>query len=422
MPVATETLLDRFFAVRSATEALCRPLAVEDYVIQSMPDASPTKWHLAHTSWFFETFVLLPSDPRPQPFNPSYQTLFNSYYISVGTAYSRPKRGLLSRPTVREVMDYRHHIDGELSIFLQHAPDAVQERFLPIIELGLHHEQQHQELILTDLKHLLSLHPEKPAYRTDLTGVPNEPIEDLSWAPAAAIGIQEIGADGHGFCFDNELPRHRVFLAPFALACRLVSCGEWIEFIRDGGYENAALWLSDGWDAVRQFGWKAPLYWEERDGRWFEFTLAGERPVVNAAPVCHVSYYEADAYARWSGVRLPTEAEWEVMAARVPLHGHLFDPAILQPRPRSCPTPPDAAGQLFGDVWEWTRSAYAPYPGYTPPPGPLGEYNGKFMSGQMVLRGGSCVTPPSHIRATYRNFFPPATRWQFSGVRLARDL
>jgi ergothioneine biosynthesis protein EgtB len=402
-------------AVRATTEALTAPLEIEDLVLQSMPEASPLRWHLAHTTWFFETFVLAAQQADHRPFAPEFGYLFNSYYDNVGPRVSRPRRGLLTRPTVREVRAYRRHVDEAL---LQ-LPDDLAPAAAAVVELGLHHEQQHQELMLTDLKHLLSLNPTPPVYaaRPDVPAATTAPPAGWWTHPG---GVVAIGHGGAGFAFDNEGPRHRVLLAPFAVATRPVTCGEYLEFVAAGGYAEPRLWLSDGWDARCQGAWQAPLYWRGEDGSWRLFTLAGELPLEPAEPVCHLSYYEADAYARWRGLRLPTESEWEAVAAGLPVRGHFADRGRFQPA--AAPAGGEAGPQqVFGDVWEWTASAYAAYPGYAPPAGALGEYNAKFMCNQLVLRGGSCATPAGHVRPTYRNFFPPTARWQFSGLRLARD-
>ena len=418
---ATSTLLARYRAVRAFTQNLCAPLVIEDYVVQSMPDASPVKWHLAHTSWFFETFVLKPSAAGYRLFDPAYEVLFNSYYNSVGEQFPRSHRGLLSRPTVDEVRHYRSHVDAAILALLDGRHASLDNATGAVIELGLQHEQQHQELILTDLKHLFSINPLHPVYRPrpgSTRGAPQAPGSP-AWAPFAG-GLYEVGHGGTGFAFDNETPRHRVFLEPFALAARLVTTGEFAAFIDDGGYERPELWLSDGWDAARREGWEAPLYWTPQGKSWTVFTLAGLRALDPAEPVCHVSYYEADAFARWVGARLPSEAEWEVAASSVPIAGNFVEAGGFHPAALAAGSPPGAM-QLFGDVWEWTQSPYTPYPGYRQPQGAFGEYNAKFMSSQMVLRGGSCVSPQSHLRASYRNFFPPGARWQFTGLRLARD-
>jgi ergothioneine biosynthesis protein EgtB len=409
-----DDLRERFAQVRAATLALADGLSAEDCALQSMPDASPVKWHLAHTTWFFETFVLEPHLPGFAPFAPAFRVLYNSYYVQVGARHPRPERGLISRPSLAQVLDYRRHVDECVGRWLEslRADDSA----LELLELGLHHEQQHQELILTDLKHLFSRNPAYPAYRA-LPAASAAQSAPVRWIGFPA-GVQEIGHDGATFSFDNERPRHRVALRAFELASRLVTNAEYLEFMGDGGYQRPELWLSDGWDACRAQGWCAPAYWEQHDARWQVFTLGGLRPVDPAEPVCHVSFYEADAFARWAGARLPTEAEWETLAAREPTAGNFVESGALHP----CAA---AAGgglrQMYGDVWEWTGSAYLGYPGYWPAVGAVGEYNGKFMVNQFVLRGGSCATPRSHIRATYRNFFPPAARWQFTGIRLARD-
>ena len=392
--------------VRMATLALVAPLSEEDCAIQSMPDASPVKWHLAHTTWFFETFVLEPYAAGYRPFDPAYRYLFNSYYNALGERHPRPERGMLSRPSLAEVLAYRRHVDEAML--------ARNDLPAELVQLGLHHEQQHQELILTDLKHLLSRNPLHPTYRGGALD-PASAAPPLTWIDLPS-GIREIGHAGSDFCFDNELPRHRVFVDGFRLASRLVTNAEYLAFMRDGGYERPQLWLSDGWDTRSAQGWSAPLYWEREDGRWRVFTLRGMRDVDPNEPVCHVSYYEADAYARWARVRLPTEAEWEVAAVGATARGTFVESGRLHPAPAHA-----GAGlqQMFGDLWQWTGSAYLAYPGYRPAAGAVGEYNGKFMVNQFVLRGGSCATPQSHIRASYRNFFPPAARWQFSGIRLA---
>jgi ergothioneine biosynthesis protein EgtB len=392
--------------VRGATDALTEPLAVEDFVVQSMPDASPAKWHLGHTTWFFETFVLEPAG-RP-PVDPRFAVLFNSYYNSVGEQHPRDRRGLVTRPTVGQVLDYRRAVD-EAVLALVAAGDAP----LDVVEIGLHHEEQHQELLLTDVKHLFFTNPLRPGYRERAPVAADAP--PLAFHPFAG-GLVEIGAGADGFAFDNERPRHRVWLEPFALASRLVTNAEYRAFVDDGGYDRPELWLSDGWRARTAAAWRAPLYWERDDRGWHEFTLAGTRPLDPHAPVCHVSYYEADAYAHWAGARLPREAEWELAAAAAPTDGNFVDDKLLHPAPARA----GGIAQLYGDAWEWTQSPYAPYPGFAPWTGSLGEYNGKFMCNQLVLRGGSCATPARHVRASYRNFFPPETRWQFSGIRLAK--
>jgi ergothioneine biosynthesis protein EgtB len=408
MPRATSR--EEFVRVRGATVALAEPLTPEDQQVQSMPEASPTKWHLAHTTWFFETFLLAPFVPGYRPFHPGFGQLFNSYYEAVGARVARPERGLLSRPTVAEVHGYRRRVDEAVLEVVDDLPAEARD----LITLGLAHEEQHQELILTDLKHALSRNPLRPAYRS-ATVAPGRGPGPLTFLELPE-GLVSIGHPGGGFAFDNEGPRHRVYLQPFAIASRPVTCGEYAAFIEDRGYRRPELWLSDGWDTVQTQSWTAPLYWERGDGGWIQHTLAGSRPVDPAEPVCHVSHYEADAYARWAGARLPTEAEWERAAADHPVDGNFVESGRLHPAPA------EGGHQLYGDVWEWTASPYIAYPGYRPAAGALGEYNGKFMSNQMVLRGGSCLSPRRHLRPSYRNFFPSAARWQMSGIRLARDL
>jgi ergothioneine biosynthesis protein EgtB len=385
-----------------------------------MPDVSPTKWHLAHTSWFFETFLLRRDASYESP-RDEYQVLFNSYYNTVGEQHPRPRRGMLSRPTLAQVYDYRHAIDRGIKRFIESASDDELEECRGILEVGLHHEQQHQELMMTDILHVYWTNPLRPAYR-------ESPMPTTHTAPAISWerfdeGVVWIGADVHdeGFAFDNEYPRHRAFVHPFELASRTVTASEYMEFVSDGGYQRPELWLSDGWAVVNEERWQAPLYWERRHGTWWRMTFHGMQPVDPNAPVCHVSYFEADAYARWKGARLPTEVEWEVAAAGLPIEGNLLESEELAPLGTSS-SGGGVAKQMFGDVWEWTASAYLPYPGYKASPGALGEYNGKFMCNQMVLRGGSFVTSVDHIRPTYRNFFYPHCRWQFMGFRLARDV
>ncbi len=418
---------DRFEAIRRETESLAANLTPEDQAIQSMPDASPTKWHLAHTSWFFETFILGPLDPGYREFDPAFAYLFNSYYEAVGPRHPRPERGLLSRPTVDVVGAYRDHVTTAMLRLIEGGDEAVWRDVAPRLELGLHHEQQHQELILMDIKHVFSVNPLLPSYQAPRPyALPSAASATPGWVEFAG-GIHEIGHSGPGFAFDNEGPRHKVWLDPFRLKSHPVSCEEYREFIADGGYGRAEFWLSDGWAMVQQQNWQAPLYWRLEDGEWRIFTLAGERPIEPAEPVCHVSCYEADAFARWAGKRLPTEAEWEVAAGPPgdgePLAGNLADSRHFHPCPDAAPATPEAAlHQMIGDVWEWTASPYVAYPRFRPVAGAIGEYNGKFMSNQMVLRGGAAVTPAGHIRATYRNFFPPSARWAFSGLRLAEDI
>ncbi len=413
-------LEQRFRAVREATEALCEPLATEDYGLQSMPDASPAKWHLAHTTWFFETFLLARLDPSFHPFHPGFEVLFNSYYNSVGPQHPRPERGLLSRPTVAEVYDYRGHVTEQVLRLLPWLPSARVAEAAAITELGIQHEQQHQELILTDLKHAFASNPLEPAYhKTERQPTARREAMVRSWISHDG-GTVEIGASSPGFSFDNEGPRHRVLLQPFALASHPVTNADWLAFVRDGGYEEPRLWLSEGWDIVQRLGWKAPLYASTVGGDLVAMTLGGRRSLDPDEPVCHVSYYEADAFARWAGARLPTEAEWETVAGGHAVEGNFVESGHLHPAPAGASS--GGPVQLFGDVWEWTASPYVGYPGFEAAEGAIGEYNGKFMCGQLVLRGGSCASPQSHLRASYRNFFPPGARWQFSGLRLARDL
>jgi len=430
---STLSLAGRYRYVRAATEALASPLSPEDQTVQSMPDVSPTKWHLAHTSWFFEAFVLAPYRSGYGRFDDSYAFLFNSYYERMGSRHPRPERGLISRPGVAEIERYREHVDDAMSEWLSGPLEGGIE---DLVELGLQHEQQHEELLLMDIKHVFSRNPTLPSYSPD--GSDGRSTGHEGVAPAEWIehegGIAEIGHDGDGFCFDNERPRHDVILRPFALASRPVTCGEWLEFMEDGGYSRPELWLSEGWGAVCSGRWRAPLYWSEVDGEWSLFTLHGSRRIDPLEPACHISYYEADAYATWAGRRLPSEEEWEV-AARMEAQpgsgiGSAGQPAMgrrgavpewsgvvaaLHPRAVGTSSP------LMGDVWHWTRSSYSAYPGYRVPAGAVGEYNGKFMVSQYVLRGGCCVTPCGHARLTYRNFFPPSARWPFTGVRLAAD-
>jgi ergothioneine biosynthesis protein EgtB len=407
----------RYASVRAASEALATGLTPEDCAVQSMPDASPVKWHLAHTTWFFETFLLEAGLPGYRAFDPAFRVLFNSYYNAVGAKHPRPERGMLTRPPLQEILAYRKHVDHGMQQLLarKDLPGATRE----LAELGMHHEQQHQELVLTDLKHLLSRNPLKPAYQKPW---PLTPIQSRArgWIEHAE-GNYEIGHAGPGFHFDNEAPRHRVWLNAFLIATHPVTHGDFIEFVEDGGYRRPELWLSAGWDTVNARGWQAPEYWERRDGAWHTFTLHGMVPVDPLTPVCHVSFYEAEAFARWANERLPTEAEWEVAARGAPAEGNFVESGALHPLALRESPADGTPAQIYGDVWEWTRSDYGPYPGFRAAGGAVGEYNGKFMSSQYVLRGGSCATPQSHIRATYRNFFPPEARWQFSGLRLARD-
>ncbi len=408
---------ERYLRVRNATVALTAPLSAEDCAIQSMTDASPAKWHLAHTTWFFETFILSKQDPQRPLFNSSFRVLFNSYYNSVGDKHPRPQRGLLSRPSLAEVLDYRRHVDGAIISLIER--DQLDAALAELVDLGIEHEQQHQELILTDVKHLLSCNPLRPAYQRNWPLTPIHP-HALHWIWVAG-GERKIGHGGDGFSFDNERPRHSVWIHDFEIASQPVSHGDFVDFIDDGGYRRPELWLSAGWDIVCARGWEAPCYWERRGNRWHTFTLHGMAPVERNTPVCHVSFFEADAFARWKAARLPTEAEWEVAAEGAPREGNFLESGALHPLALREDPPPNVLSQMFGDVWEWTRSDYAPYPRYRPATGAVGEYNAKFMANQYVLRGGSCATPAAHIRASYRNFFPADARWQFSGLRLARD-
>ncbi|HEY3445875.1 MAG TPA: ergothioneine biosynthesis protein EgtB [Myxococcales bacterium] len=412
------SVLRLYLTVRAATEALCKPLKPEDYVVQSMPEASPAKWHLGHTSWFFETFLLREQLRGYELHDPEYPFLFNSYYEAAGARIARASRGMLTRPTVEQVLAYRHHVDERMEALLRGLDESRLSDLVPAILLGLHHEQQHQELLLTDLKHAFSLNPLQPAYQALPTPREGE-LTPHSWA-AFPEGVRWLGYHGIGFSYDNERPRHRVFLEAYQLATRLVTNSEYMGFVDDGGYRRPQLWLSDGWEQVQRQGWQAPLYWQNvRNGTWRTFTLGGPRPLQPDEPVCHVNYYEADAFARWAKARLPTEAEWEIAANHLDVEGNFVESGRLHPCAATAGL--DAIAQLFGDVWEWTASPYVPYPGFQPEPGAFGEYNGKFMVNQMVLRGGSCVSPRNHLRATYRNFFAPHARWQFSGIRLAKD-
>jgi len=404
--------------IRADSERLCAPLATEDYVIQAAPEASPAKWHLAHVTWFFETFVLAEFEPGFQPFHPRFRELFNSYYQQVGRFHPRHERGFLARPTLDEVMRYRAHVDEHMLALLDDLAEARWPALRDRLWLGINHEQQHQELLLTDIKRNFSANPLLPAYRSDLPEPPARLEPPLGWREFPG-GLVEIGHAGGGYAYDNEAPRHTEYLAPYRLANRLVSNGDYLAFMADAGYRRPELWLSDGWTQVRQADWTAPLYWQQIDDQWWLYTLSGLEPVRAAEPVCHLSYYEAEAYAAWAGKRLPSEAEWENAAAGLPVAGNLRGAGAL--RPLAAP-PGDGLNQMYGDVWELTASPYRPYPGYRPAEGALGEYNGKFMCNQVVLRGGSCATPDDHIRPTYRNFFYPHERWQFQGLRLAEDL
>lgn len=416
-----EGLANVFAAVRESTAGMCATLTPEDCNLQAMPDTSPLKWHLAHTTWFFETFVLAEFMVGYLSINPLYNVLFNSYYNGIGEQFPRPQRGVLSRPTLAEVMAYRDSIDAAVIELLDDSTHPEASRIQARIELGLHHEAQHQELMLTDIKYCLFQNPLFPAYREREPELSDSRAAPLNFIDYAG-GQLETGYAGEGFCFDNELPRHVEYVAPFRLANRLVTNAEFMEFITDGGYKNPEHWLAEGWQEVQDHNWQQPLYWGNLDGQWLEYTLNGLQPLDESAPVTHVNYFEAQAYASWAGKRLPTEAEWESVAQQVaggaPGSANLLDADRLQPAA--------AAGggimQLFGDCWEWTQSAYLPYPGYQPMAGAVGEYNGKFMSGQMVLRGGSCLSQAFHIRSSYRNFFYPRDRWQCSGIRLAADI
>lgn len=418
-PSTREDLLQFYTSVRGFSEQLAEPLEPEDMVIQTIADVSPTKWHLAHTSWFFETFVLKEAiDGYENPVK-EYPYLFNSYYQAAGPMHCRARRGLISRPTVAQVFDYRKQVDKRLIDFLTNASDEDLERWGPLVETGLHHERQHQELMLMDIKHVFGENPLRPVYsETAATGVEPEPGR-IRWKHFEG-GLYEIGHEGEAFHYDNESPRHKTYLVAYDLANRLVTAGEYLEFIEDGGYERPEFWHSLGWMRIQEEGWHAPLYWEQAGGHWQVFTLGGLRPLDLSTPVCHVSFFEAAAYARWAGARLPEEAEWEVAAREQPIEGNFVENRHLHPRaPQGSDQEP--LRQLYGDVWEWTRSSYAPYPGYEAAFGALGEYNGKFMCNQYVLRGGCCASAQDHLRATYRNFFQPDKRWPFSGIRLAKD-
>ena len=417
-PKEAGALVAGYQEVRTVSEELCAPLATEDYMLQAMSDASPPKWHLGHVSWFFETFLLSPYLAGYTPLNPKYKYLFNSYYQAVGPQFTRAHRGHISRPTVAEVYEYRAHVDDSMLSLIE----TTRPRELPalgsLMALGLNHEQQHQELLVTDIKYNLSVNPLRPAYHA--TEVPRaDRTEPLRWTEFEG-GLHWTGHDGAGFAFDNEWPRHQTYTRPFRLASRLATNGEYLEFISSDGYSRPELWLSDGWKVVQERGWHAPLYWERRNGGWWVQTMSGMQPVDEHGPVAHVSYYEADAYARWQGKRLATEQEWERASEGEPVEGTFLESGLHHPLPAHYRN--GEVAQMFGDLWEWTQSAYSPYPGFRPLEGALGEYNGKFMANQMVLRGGSCATPRSHIRSTYRNFFPPDARWQFSGIRLAEDV
>jgi ergothioneine biosynthesis protein EgtB len=412
-PAITQHLRERFGQIRNRSLNLCNTLEIEDFVVQSMPSVSPAKWHLAHTTWFFEQFILIPRKPRYAVYDERFHHLFNSYYYTEGQMFRRADRGLLSRPTVSEITNYRNHVDHEMDPLLNNLDDA---ELCFLIELGLNHEEQHQELMLTDIKHVFSVNPLKPALLERDLPPTTAHADDLAFVSYEG-GIKKIGTSGANFHFDNETPQHRVFLEPFTIAKRPILNREFKAFMDDGGYSESTLWLSDGWAWAQNENIDRPLYWSPDHAT--AFTLNGEREIDPHAPVCHVSFYEADAYSRWAKSRLPTEAEWETVAGQEPIEGNFMDQGVWQPTPSAGNGKP--LQQLFGDVWEWTASAYSPYPGFQPLGGSLGEYNGKFMCNQMVCRGGSCVTPTDHIRATYRNFFYPQDRWQFFGIRLARN-
>lgn len=408
-------LLPKYESVRGFSHVLCDPLELEDFVVQSMPDASPIRWHLAHTTWFFETFILKRFDRNYQPIDPMYEYLFNSYYNGIGEQFPRPKRGLLTRPTVAQVMSYRREVDNRMGQLLLEASVEDSSEIAPLVELGLHHEQQHQELMLTDLKHALAQNPMYPAYDVH-TSHATEQLTSQSWHEIEG-GIVEIGHAGTDFAYDNESPRHQALIPTLEISGRLVTNGEYLQFMEEDGYQRPELWLSLGWNAVQSEGWESPLYWIRQNENWHEFTLGGLCPLNEASPVTHVSYFEADAFARWNESRLPTEFEWETASRKVSLEGNFVESRHFHPAPtRSA----QGLRQMLGDTWEWTSSSYSPYPGFKTPEGAIGEYNGKFMCQQYVLRGGSCATSKSHIRKTYRNFFPPEARWQFTGIRLAR--
>jgi ergothioneine biosynthesis protein EgtB len=420
-----EGLLGRFHQIRNFTDALCSGLEPEDYVVQSMPDVSPTKWHLAHSTWFFETFILKKFFAGYRAEIPEYAYLFNSYYNAAGDMHRRDLRGLISRPTVQETHRYRASIDSHIDGLLSDADEKLLDEIEPILVLGIHHEQQHQELLITDIKHVFAQNPLYPVYRKAKTGGGSSATPGSQSSPLQFIEFDEatvaIGHDGHGFAYDNEGPRHQALVPEFSLASRPITNGEYIEFIEANGYTRPEFWLSLGWMTANEQRWQAPLYWMKRDGAWWHFTLSGFRHVDESEPVTHISYFEADAYADWAGARLPTEFEWERAAFDCPIEGNFVEDEIFHPRAMSFSDHDGQLHQIFGDVWEWTRSAYSPYPGYRAAPGALGEYNGKFMCNQYVLRGGSCATSRTHIRRTYRNFFQPEKRWQFTGIRLARD-
>ncbi|WP_169543203.1 ergothioneine biosynthesis protein EgtB [Sneathiella aquimaris] len=414
----TDDLLAHFHEIRTCTGKLAAPLSDADATVQSMPDASPAKWHLGHTSWFFETLILTPYKEGYPCFDQRYAFLFNSYYESLGPRQPRPQRGMLTRPSLAEITEYRQHVDRHMTEFLSQTQRDT--KILDLVELGLNHEMQHQELLLTDLLHLFAQNPIKPVYHaSEPLPVENTPLPATPDWTSYDGGLVDVGHDQSGFSFDCETPKHQQILRPFKLANTPINNRDWIEFIDDGGYQNPLLWLSDGWSTVQTEGWHAPLYWGQRDDMWWSMTLRGFQPIVLDSPVCHISYYEADAFARWRGHRLPTEFEWEIAAQQQAIEGNFLESEEYRPR-----TPPRSKSkmiQLYGDVWEWTSSPYISYPGFKPAEGAVAEYNGKFMSGQFVLRGGACTTPIRQMRPTYRNFFYPHQRWQVTGLRLAAD-
>jgi ergothioneine biosynthesis protein EgtB len=425
-------LIEKFLKVRSLSLKLCEPLEAEDYILQSTPDVSPPKWHLAHTTWFFETFLLSRFQIDFKPFDPQLHFLFNSYYKSLGPHLYRLNRGFLSRPGLPIVLEYRRHVEDQVVAFLENCCEEQFAEVETIVTLGLHHEEQHQELLVTDIKQNICTNPIHPAFiKNEAFEVSTRQALPMHWVEFQG-GLHSIGAEEEGFAFDNERPRHRVFLENYQMASRLVTNGEFLEFMDSGAYSKADLWLSLGWDTLIKENWEAPLYWEKQDGQWWVATLNGFERVRLNEPVTHISFFEADAYARWKGSRLPTEAEWEVAAQTLSAGalegGNFLDSGAFRPLSLNPGSGLDHSSQklglsqMFGDVWEWTGSAYLPYPGFKPLMGREGEYNGKFMCNQMVLKGGSCATPGGHVRRSYRNFFPPHSRWQFMGLRLARDV
>ncbi|AQU79499.1 MULTISPECIES: ergothioneine biosynthesis protein EgtB [Planococcus] len=418
--VENTSIAERFAEIRGVTMKLIEPLETEDFIIQSHEDVSPAKWHIAHTTWFFERMILKEFKSDYEEFNPAFDFLFNSYYNTIGPYQPRHQRGVLSRPTVNQVIEYRNYVDQQVTNLLAESASETKEEIEALIYMGLQHEQQHQELILMDIKYNFFVNPLFPTY----TETEKRPVSKQQESQFVEFegGLVEIGHDGNGFAFDNESPRHKVWLEPFKLATKPVTNGEFLEFINSGGYEKPEYWLSDGWSIVKEHNWKAPLYWlKDKQQHWQIFTLAGIQDLELDEPVSHISFYEADAFSRWKGKRLPTEAEWEYASQSVAIHGNTLDEGVYHPVASSSDSQSELLSRMFGDVWEWTASAYSPYPGSKPLEGALGEYNAKFMCNQMILRGGSCATPLKHIRETYRNFFPPEKRWQFSGFRLAQD-